>query len=255
MGRNLLLPCLVLWSAAAWAQGDTYESFKAQCRAGSEVDCTALATLATEQCEDGTGGACEDLIALAKEGWPEAQYRLGMAYAAGWGFRPSLDHAKLLIREAADQGHIWARQWFEHAPAAIDGAFGFKLGANFAPPSGSKPERTAEGLRYAVKPAQPVRPFTQYFVVTTPATGLIHTIEAEVELEKYPAQQQFAYAHLRLQKEFWTEPQESRHIYQAQVDFVSQEGRAIRLSCKFHTVYVQYSDSSLRDQGMSEAGQ
>ena len=255
MGRRLLLPCLVLWSATLWAQGGLYESLQAQCRAGSEVDCIGLAALSTEKCEDGVEDACKDLIALAKAGWPDAQYRLGMAYAAGWGFRPSLERGRLLIREAANQGQIWARQWFEHDPAAIDGAFGFKLGELFTPPSGSQAERGPEGNRYSVQPAQPVHPFTQYFVVTTPKSGLIHTIAAEVELEKYPAQQQFAYAHLRLQKEFWTQPQESRKIYQAQVDFVSQEGRAVRLSCKFHTVYVLYSDPHLRDQAVTEANQ
>jgi TPR repeat protein len=254
MGRGLLLPCLVLWSATAWAQAD-YDSLKSQCRAGSDVDCVGLGAIANEKCEDGVESACKDLIALAKEGWPDAQYRLGTAYVAGWGFRPSLEQGKLWLQEAANQGHIWAEQWFKHNPAAIDGAFGFKLGAPFTPPPGATAERTAEGLRYVVKATKPVHPFTEYSVVTTPKTGLIHTIEAEVELQKYPAQQQFAYAHLRLQKEFWTQPQETRRIYQAQVDFVSQEGRTVRLSCKFHTVYVVYADSYLREQGLAESRQ
>jgi TPR repeat protein len=251
----LLLPFLLLWGVTAHAQADNYEALKTQCRADSEVDCVGLGAIANEKCEDGVEAACQDLIALAQDGWPDAQYRLGMAYAAGWGFRPSRDQARIWTREAANQGHMWARQWFEHDPAAIDGAFGFKLGQTFAPPTGAKAERTPDGNRYAVKAAKPVHPFTQYFVVTTPVTGLIHTIEAEVELQKYPAQQQFAYAHLRLQKEFWNQPQESRHFYQAQVDFISQDGRAVRLTCKFHTVYVLYTDAHLRDQGMSEARQ
>jgi len=253
MGRWLLLPCVLLWSAAAWAQGDAYDALKTRCRAGSEVDCNGWAALSAERCEDGIGAACQDLIALAKEGWADAQYRLGLAYAAGRGFQPSLGHAKILLLEAAEQGHVWARQWFEHDPAALDGAFGFKLGEPFTPPAGAKVEHTPEGMRYAVQPAEPVHPFTQYFVVTTPKSGLIHTIEAEVELEQDPAQRQFAAAHLRLQKELWIQPQESRPIDQARVDFVSKEGRAARLSRKFHTLSVQFRDPYMLEQGLAES--
>jgi len=241
----------LLWAATVHAQADC-ESLKSLCRQESETDCVGWGAIAAERCEDGDPAACKDLLTLAKEGWPDAQYRLGMAFATGWGFRPSIDLAKVWMREAADQDHPWARAWLEQEPEAINGAFGFNLGDEFVPPNGAQPERTTRGLRYRVTPARPVHPFVDYFVVTTPKTHLIHSIEAEAELEKYPAQQQFAYAHLRMQKEYWNQPYETRRIYQAQADFVTREGRAARLSCRFHTVYVEYFDAFLRDQGIEE---
>ena len=67
--------------------------------------------------------AAKHFQTATQTGSSEAQYQLGMLYAQGIGIEENLENAKILVQQAASQGHVLATEWLsEHFVSAAPSA-------------------------------------------------------------------------------------------------------------------------------------
>jgi TPR repeat protein len=99
-------------------------------RAGAFSFCTSLVLLSLSsqvhaitdleqalqaQSDGNLEAAAKHFQTAAQTGNSEAQYQLGMLYVQGTGVEENLENAKILVQQAASQGHVLATEWLsEH---------------------------------------------------------------------------------------------------------------------------------------------
>ena len=103
-------------------------------RAGAFSFCTSLVLLSLSsqvhaitdleqalqaQSDGNWEAAAKHFQTAAQTGSSEAQYQLGMLYVQGTGVEENLENAKILVQQAASQGHVLATEWLsEHVVSA-----------------------------------------------------------------------------------------------------------------------------------------